>query len=86
MTIIGKVECPACGEKTFAVSEGKAGQLPGRCINEVCRFQGWVKTPTGAARLRERLKGGAGSSSQAPASGAPEKKGDDGAGFRIDKL
>ena len=56
-TVIGTVECPACGEKAN-VQEAKAGSLTVYCCGASgCRFQGFVKSPLAVQKLRSKLSG-----------------------------
>jgi hypothetical protein len=56
-TVIGQVECPACGEKAN-VQEAKAGSLVIWCNGaNGCRSQTFVKTPKAVESLRRKLSG-----------------------------
>jgi hypothetical protein len=74
-TVIGKVECPACGELS-SVQEAKAGALTIYCNGDKgCRSQTFVKSPNAVNRLRAKL---AGTPAAAPVAG--EKKPSGGGG------
>ena len=56
-TIIGQVECAACGEKSN-VQEAKRGALTIYCNGQNgCGAQTFVKSPKAVERLRTKLSG-----------------------------
>lgn len=70
-TVIGTVECPACGEKAN-VQEAKAGALTVYCNGaNGCRFQGFVKSPRAVEKIRAKLSGSPSPSD--PPSPSPKK-------------
>ncbi len=74
-TIIGKVECSACGEKAN-VFEAKAGALSIWCNGEGgCRTQSFVKSPRAVERLRAKLGGKPAGSKPAGEGEAPKSRG-----------
>jgi hypothetical protein len=55
--VIGKIDCPACGEKA-SVQDAKAGALTIYCNGpEGCRSQTFVKSPKAVERLKAKLAG-----------------------------
>lgn len=72
-TVIGKVECAACGEQA-SVQEAKAGALTIYCNGaEGCRSQTFVKSPRAVERLRAKLSGKPADPKPAGQGGEPAK-------------
>ncbi len=64
-TVIGQVECPACGHPKAEVREGKAGAATIYCGE--CKSQTWAKSPKASSGLRSRIAAAGGAAKPPPA-------------------